>query len=726
MNYQTNPQLELAENYLRNTNVSLFLTGKAGTGKTTFLHNVLQRLNKRYVVTAPTGVAAINAGGVTIHSFFQLPLCPYLPDVPELVTEYQMPEGKRQLRKTRANIIRTLDLLVIDEISMVRADLLDAIDYSLRRYRRNPRPFGGVQLLMIGDIHQLSPVVTADEEPYIKQVYASPFFFESKAFKKLDHITIELTTVYRQQDPRFLDLLNRVRDNRLDKETLQLLNDRYQPDTEAYIKTLPETPIRLTTHNVQANRVNHRNLEKIQDKERIFRASVTGNFPESAYPAEKELRLKTGAQVMFIKNDPSGQANYYNGKIGTVKSFDTEANLVFVESEGNLIAVAQVEWENMKYEIDAGDNSIKQVIDGTFVQFPLRLAWAVTIHKAQGLTFDRVIVDAADAFAYGQVYVALSRCRSLEGLALSSRITQNAAYTNSDVEAFGQSQISEDEARQNYPVRARQYYVDTVFDMLSPKELFDAALRIDQFNRAYLTDMAPAAVKQWNEWMPRLTNLDDVCAKFRNQVTRICADQTQPDQTEALLAERVAKAAAYFESQYSAAEETLLPLLDIDIDNKENAKKHKEYSNNFRNLIVVKTSCLKKMVADGFTVERYLKAKCDCMLENEDDAKATEKKNSGNRRDRRNETSERTANIYDLEHPEIVAHLVAWRREKYEELGVPAFLVLHQKTLLAIAKAMPRTTEQLLAVKGMGKTKVKAYGSEIVEVINDFCHEKGI
>ena len=374
MDYQSNPQLELAENYLRNTGVSIFLTGKAGTGKTTFLRNVLGRLNKRYVIVAPTGVAAINAGGVTIHSFFQLPLCPYLPDVPELITEYQMPEGKKQLRKSRIDILRTLDVLIIDEISMVRADLLDAVDYRLRRYRRSNKPFGGVQLLMIGDIHQLPPVVTNDEEPYISRVYASPFFFESKAFKQLRYVTIELTTVYRQQDETFLSMLNRVRENKMDRAMLDMINERYQPNVDEYFKDRKAMPIQLTTHNAQADRINNIKLSELKGKEHVLEAKVDGNFPESSYPTEKQLRLKVGTQVMFVKNDPQGGGRYYNGKIGVVTAIDRDENTVCVESEGENIEVSRVDWENVKYDINPDDKSIRQIVDGTFVQYPLRLA----------------------------------------------------------------------------------------------------------------------------------------------------------------------------------------------------------------------------------------------------------------------------------------------------------------------------------------------------------------
>ena len=383
-----NKQLDLARRYVEQTSVSLFLTGKAGTGKTTFLRNLDASSSKRHVVVAPTGVAAVNAGGVTIHSFFQLPFDPYLPDVKELITEYQLPESRKSLSKQKINIIRTLELLIIDEISMVRADLLDAIDMTLRRYRRSSKPFGGVQLLMIGDVHQLAPVVTERERPYMEQVYPSPYFFSSKALQRTPYVTIELTTVYRQQDAAFVDLLNRVRDNRIDAATLQQLNSRVGRD---------ESAITLTTHNHQADAINRRHMQALTGERRLFEAKVTGNFAESAMPADKQLEIRVGERVMFLKNDSSGGHRYYNGKLGTVTSFLPDDKIEVIDDDGEVIQVGHEMWENYKYSLDPSTNQIQQEIEGTFAQYPLRAAWAVTIHKAQGLTFDRVAIDAAAA-----------------------------------------------------------------------------------------------------------------------------------------------------------------------------------------------------------------------------------------------------------------------------------------------------------------------------------------
>nr|MCR5822587.1 AAA family ATPase [Bacteroidales bacterium] len=534
----TNPQLELAKRYVCNTGVSLFLTGKAGTGKTTFLHDIDSTVNKRHVVVAPTGVAAVNAGGVTIHSFFQLPLCPYLPDVPELVTEYQLPEKKRQLRKNKIDIIRTLELLIIDEISMVRADLLDAIDATLRRYRHSGRPFGGVQLLMIGDVHQLPPVVTDSEKPYLDRVYPSPFFFNSKALRNLNYLTIELKTVYRQQDEHFLRLLNNVRNNVMDDSTLSLLNARVgSPKRLAN----GQEPIRLTTHNHQADAINRSRMDALGGEPHIFKAVIEGTFPETSAPTAIELELKPKARVMFVKNDSSGQHRYYNGKLGIVDSFgnDEDGNPVVnvIDDDGDTIAVSRETWENITYEIDSTDNQIKQNVAGRFVQYPLRTAWAVTIHKAQGLTFDNVTVDAAEAFAFGQVYVALSRCRSLEGLTLSSPIGKGCAFESEAVNSFVAAQSSEAEVGSQLQAHEQQYYMDLLLELFSLADLLRATERMSEIFTSKLNSLYADKAVFFGQQAAKIAELNGVAERFQRQLLTLAPEARD---------ERIAKGADYF------------------------------------------------------------------------------------------------------------------------------------------------------------------------------------
>jgi len=450
----TNQDLQLAFDFVQYTNRNIFLTGKAGTGKTTFLRDLKKSSPKRMIVVAPTGVAAINASGVTIHSFFQLPFHPYIPTfyLPGnyIGRQYDKadPAGYKMSRE-KINIIRSLDLLIIDEISMVRADTLDAIDSALRRYKARHLPFGGVQMLMIGDLQQLAPVVKDEDKGIIDKYYDSPFFFGSMALKSTDYVTIELKHIYRQEDQAFIELLNKIRDNHVDQAVLAELNKRYIPEFD------PDSGggyITLTTHNNQARAINDSKLQKLPGRTHSFSAIIKDEFPELSYPNASELVLKEGAQVMFVKNDLSGEKLFFNGKIGKVVSFGDEIIVVKCPDEDFPIRVEMAEWQNMKYTLDEETREIEETVIGTFTQYPLRLAWAITIHKSQGLTFDRAVIDACAAFAHGQVYVALSRCRSLSGLVLSSRINQRSIIDNPHISDFindlvknqpGQSQLAE-------------------------------------------------------------------------------------------------------------------------------------------------------------------------------------------------------------------------------------------------------------------------------------------
>ena len=704
-----NPEIELAEKYITETGVSIFLTGKAGTGKTTFLHHIVERCRKRSIVVAPTGVAAVNAGGVTIHSFFQLPFCPYLPDVKELVTEYQLPENQRQLRKSKIDIIRTLDLLIIDEISMVRADLLDAVDAVMRRYRRSGRPFGGVQLLMIGDVQQLAPVVTDEERPYIERVYASPFFFHSKALQRLQYITIQLTTVYRQQDPLFLRLLNNIRDSKFDEATLAALNSRVRKPGDPAVFADGQEPILLTTHNWQADEVNRRNLEALDTPVHIFDAVVEGNFPDSAAPTERHLELKVGAQVMFVKNDSLGH-RYYNGMIGVVESVETDGtsdgqkHIVVVNSEGERIDVGQERWDTWKYEIDSTDNQIKPILDGVFVQYPLKTAWAVTIHKAQGLTFDRLQVDASAAFTYGQVYVALSRCRSLEGLTLLSPITPQNAFENKDIEQFNGTMTPIEQAEEMLDGYRSQYYFDVLYELIDFSGLQHALEGLNRLYQELLRGLYPEQATTLTALCSKeLTELVSVAERFHRQLDAIGAGSS----SRALLLERVQKGAAYFGQVVKAIDEQVRPCLAVEIDNKETSRRLKEQGERYSSVALLKIKVLDHVAAHGFTVEDYQQAKVDAALAKPEKARKSRAK--------------KPETLTGKER--LQAMLTAWRRQKAEELGVSAFVVLWQRSLLAIVNALPTNEEELLNVPGMGKVSVGRYGKEILQIVDDYLRE---
>ncbi len=421
---EQNQELRNAWEFVEHTGVSIFLTGKAGTGKTTFLRQLRRHSSKTMIVVAPTGVAAVNAEGVTIHSFFQLPLSPYVPGS-DLRDKYGF-------SKEKLKIVRALDLLVIDEISMVRADLLDAIDATLRKYRRSAQPFGGVQLLMIGDLQQLAPVVTPADEALLAPYYRTSYFFGSRALSAIPYVTIQLTKVFRQQDSGFISLLNHVRQGVLTPADRVMLKARENPGFNPGYKS---DYIRLTTHNALADRYNETALANLGGNARTYSALVRGTFPESSFPTADRLRLKVGAQVMFIKNDNEGD-RFYNGLIGHVAAMGDDAVQVVCPGRDEPIEVVPQQWENAKYTVDPETLKVDTVVQGTFSQLPLRLAWAVTIHKSQGLTFDHVVIDAGASFAPGQVYVALSRCRTLEGIVLATPISDQSILNDRQVSEY--------------------------------------------------------------------------------------------------------------------------------------------------------------------------------------------------------------------------------------------------------------------------------------------------
>lgn len=419
-----NFELDVARFIVEKTDMSLFLTGKAGTGKTTFLREVVRYTKKKCIVLAPTGIAAVNAGAMTIHSFFQFGLGPFVQGVIE-------PKSDFRINKSKLELIRHLQLLIIDEVSMVRADLMDHIDVELRRIRRNSKPFGGVQLLMIGDLQQLPPIAHGGEDEPLRQYYKTLYFFSSSALKSMKYSCIELKNVYRQTDRHFIDILNHARNCTLTSQDISDLNARYVPG----LSPKPEDGyIRLMTHNRQVDYVNETELEKLDSKPYTFVAAVTGTFPEESYPTANSLTLKKGAQVMFIKNDP--ERRFINGTLGEVKSIDKNSIAVRLAESGTIIDVEPMEWQNIRYQFDEESKEISSKQIGRFKQYPLKAAWAITVHKSQGLTFDKAIIDVHAAFSPGQAYVALSRCRTLDGLVLSSPVSASVFMRGNAVDAY--------------------------------------------------------------------------------------------------------------------------------------------------------------------------------------------------------------------------------------------------------------------------------------------------
>lgn len=556
---EMNEESILAWNIIEKTNANLFLTGKAGTGKTTFLKRLKELSPKRMIVLAPTGIAAINAGGMTIHSFFQLPFSPYVPG-----TTFGSGEQKRyQFSKLKRNIIRSIDLLVIDEISMVRSDLLDAVDSVLRQYRkRHDLPFGGVQLLMIGDLQQLAPVVTPQEEHLLGQHYDTPFFFSSNALKQVGYLTIELKKVYRQQDEQFISLLNQIRENKASEATLQALNQRYIPN---FVPPKEGNYIRLTTHNAPAQYINEQQLAALPAQSFSFTADIEGDFPETSYPADFKLTLKPGAQVMFIKNDP--QHRFYNGMIGEVIGVrtDEDGSKITVRSKdsGEEFDLEKMEWTNAKYTLNEKTKEIEETVEGKFMQYPLRLAWAITIHKSQGLTFEHAIIDASHSFTHGQTYVALSRCKTLEGMVLSQPLSRGAIISSQTVDAFT-SQLAAPSQEQISSLELQYiiYCISELFDFCSIRASYEHLMRclVEFFNGKY-----PRVVSEYQKLQVVLKSLISVSDKFRVQYTGMLA--RNPDVRQAELQDRIHKGAMYFLDKIGILSD-LIRKSNLDTDNK--------------------------------------------------------------------------------------------------------------------------------------------------------------
>ena len=532
-----NEEAKLALQIIETTGSNLFLTGKAGTGKTTFLRELKRSTSKRNVVLAPTGIAAINAEGVTIHSFFQLPFAPYVPDTSVLQS------GRFKFSKQKIKIMRSLDLIVIDEISMVRADLLDAVDSVLRHYRRCDKPFGGVQLLLIGDLGQLAPVAKDEEWTMLSQYYETPYFFSSHALRQTDYSVVELTHVYRQSDRVFIDLLNKVRDNQADAQVLSLLNSRYVPNFKPREE---EGYIRLTTHNAMAQQINNAELEKLPGQTYMFKAVVEGKFPELSFPTDEVLELKKDAQVMFVKNDSSPEKRYYNGMIGRVTAINERGFVVQPKGTNESIEVAPEEWENNRYELDEQTKEIKEVREGLFRQYPIKTAWAITIHKSQGLTFSHAIIDASLSFAHGQTYVALSRCKTLDGLVLSAPIPAHAIIRDASVDAFNSAAMNRLPNNDAVASMQRVYFLQQVSDLFGFVDVasaFYSAMRIvsEHFGRTF--PKLALEYKARNAFL--IKEVMDVANTFKQQYTSMIGQESDYA-TNAQLQERITKGAAYF------------------------------------------------------------------------------------------------------------------------------------------------------------------------------------
>jgi hypothetical protein len=575
----SNTVAAIAEEFIRDTSRCIFLTGKAGTGKTTFLKHIRDTTTKTTVVAAPTGVAAIHAGGVTLHSFFQLPFSPFVPVAGQggqgLIDRYNLLKESKIDGEKKA-LLRSLELLIIDEISMVRCDILDAIDTILRYYRGKERlPFGGVQVLFIGDLFQLPPVMPDNDWRLLNEYYASPFFFDARVIHECKPVYLELKKIYRQQDPVFIELLNGVRNNITGGEHLTMLNERYMPE---FNPDKVEKYVTLTTHNQKADAINARELDALSGHAMIYEGVIEGDFQDRSFPTDRILKLKVGAQVMFIKNDMERIRRYYNGKIGTVTALDDEKIIVQCSEDEPEIEVTRDMWRNVRYSLNRDTRQIEEEQLGTFTQYALRLAWAVTIHKSQGLTLDKVIIDAGQSFAPGQVYVALSRCTSLSGIVLHSKIFKSSIQTDPRVIAFAAQERSPEElqpvlasSRLDHIVQALISVFDLNFIRLEVEDFIKKAEKRKTINKEELSDIT-------SDILAALDGKQQVAEKFHNQLTELSRLGRYEQ-----IKERVEAAVTYFDN--FLADDVVDTLAQYKESVKNGRKKQRGYLKNLSELL---------------------------------------------------------------------------------------------------------------------------------------------
>ena len=704
MNTVENEQLQLAFNFVEYTNKNIFLTGKAGTGKTTFLHNLREISPKRMIVVAPTGVAAINAGGVTIHSFFQLPFGPIVPN-----SLQNNKEAIYRFNRDKIKIIKSLDLLVIDEVSMVRADLLDGIDGVLRRYKNNSKPFGGIQLLMIGDLQQLAPIVKDEEWTLLKPFYESAFFFNSIALRKTDYISIELKHIYRQSNQEFIEILNCIRENKLNAETLEKLNKQYIPN---FVPKSNEGYITLTTHNYQAQQINEKKLNEIKENSKNFKAIIEGDFPEYSYPTEKELVLKVGAQIMFVKNDPSPQKLYYNGKIGTITGFEDDCVMIKCKNDNSVYDVDAVIWKNMKYSINDVSKEIIETVTGTFKQLPLKLAWAITIHKSQGLTFEKAIIEAGSAFAYGQVYVALSRCKTLEGLVLGSPISQKGLFSDSEISAFNKA-IEQNPPEKNHLEKSKaEYQLSLLIELFD----FQSILSNLFYLRKQLQENASVVLGNKAEATNKIietvkTEIIIIAERFNNQIKQLL-EQNNDLENNLQLQDRIKKASVYFAEKTEWLDNEISAHLTFQTDNKSVLKTLVDIKDKILKEVFIKAACL-KYCKDGFKLKDFLSVRAKSAIEE----KYVRPK------------LKPTFEISDMPvslHKELFIQLKEWRNNLATELNQQHYMILSQIAISEIATKLPSTIPLLKLINGIGDKKIKQYGEEILDIVITYLNENNI
>lgn len=697
----------LAAELVNKSSRSIFLTGKAGTGKTTFLKYIRDNCPKQLAIVAPTGVAAINAGGVTIHSFFQLPFSPFIPGSIGFNNENSVADihsllQNQRLTREKRKVIQELELLIIDEISMVRCDVLDAIDALMRHIRqRHFEQFGGVQVLLIGDMYQLPPVVPDQEWRILSQYYSSPYFFDSKVMQQEPPVYIEFNKIYRQSEERFINLLNQVRNNEMGDEAFSILDGCFQPGFRRYKN---DGYIILTTHNRKADATNELELGRLGSRLHTFDALIEGEFSEKAYPADERLYLKTGAQVMFIKNDLEKVRRFYNGKIGEVTRIENDKIFVRCTGETNEIEVKKETWQNIRYVLDKKTRKVEEDVLGSFTQFPLRLAWAITIHKSQGLTFDKAIIDAGEAFASGQVYVALSRCTSLSGMVLETRIRQSSLSTDSRIVSFSK-RIAEAETLKAELAAARRNYEISLL-----KELFDFGISHEECRSlvGYVAEHIKSFTAGTGDWLNKLeayiAEMDDIGTRFQAQLKAIYSREPFEDK---LVQERIGAAIPFFGEKLK----TCIEYLQGSATSTDSGQRAKEYNDSLKEIFA--QLCLKRHLLqgfeNGFSIEAYQAQKMNFKL------------------------PAFSVNAYgssqpkpEMPNPGLYMQLKMLRDSICSKSDLPIYIVAGSNTLFEMSRYLPQSLSELRKISGFGDAKVAKYGQGFLDIITKYCEAKGL
>jgi len=696
---ERNDIFDLAFRFVTETQESIFLTGKAGTGKTTFLKYLKEHCSKNIIVAAPTGVAAINAGGVTLHSLFQLPFHPFLP------TNAAKSEllSKIRYNKQRLQLLRKMEVLVIDEVSMVRCDVMDAIDTILRTVRyQHHIPFGGVQLVFIGDLFQLPPVAKNQEWGILQEYYQSTFFFDSLVIKEQMPLLIELNKIYRQKEQRFVELLNKVRNNQIEQEDFELLNQRF---ISGFQPLADEKYITLTSHNNQAELINREQLQKLNNGSFTYKANIEGEFQENIYPADEALVLKEGAQVMFLKNDTIAK-RYFNGKIGIIKSLDEDD--IIVVSDGEEIRVQKEVWENARYTLNRSDGKLEQEVMGTFEQYPLRLAWAITIHKSQGLTFDKVMIDAGASFTSGQVYVALSRCTSIDGIVLLTKIQPAVIFNNEHVLNGQNTLASRGSLAERFEQARKLFTLLLLEDLFSFTQIETEIKQLQESIIKHKHELNEDAATWAENLLQQFDAEKSVAQKFIVRVNELMKEESAIENNPALQ-KRIQDAAIYFLPRITALQQA--------VNNHPLITEHKtaadEVNEHLQSLCVAlhTTLYLLKYGRETFSVADFLKHKVNLAIP---------------RFQISSYASKRKQTATDIQHAQLYFQLKEWRDRICEENNLPIYMLANSNSLMEICNYLPLTKDHLILLSGFGKAKVEKYGDEIIDMVEQYCNEHHI